>query len=84
MSKPPPAPELPPETLPVLNQIAGRQRRFSIQVKVVSLIIVLALLLLLKFLGLDFMFMKKWSGFISQGAGFTLLVSVLEIGRAHV
>jgi len=84
MSRSTPAPELPPETLPVLNQIAGRQRRFSIQVKVVSLVIVLALLILLKFLGLDFMFMKKWSGFILQGVGFTLLVSVMAISLACI
>jgi polar amino acid transport system permease protein len=84
MSQSTPAPELPPEILPVLNQIAGRQRRFSIQVKVVSLIIVLALLFLLKFLGLDFMFMKKWSGFILKGTGITLLVSVMAISLACI
>jgi len=67
-----------------LNQIAGRQRRFSIQVKAVSLAIVLALLMLLNFLGLDLMFMKKWSGFILKGVGFTLLVSVMAISLACI
>ena len=84
MSKSIPAPELPPETIPVLKQIEDRKRRFTIQVRIVIAIIVLALLLLLKFLGLDFNFMQKWSGFILQGTGFTLFVSVMAISLACI
>ena len=77
-----PAAELPPEIQPVLKQIAGRKRRFTIQMRIVIAVIVLGLLLLLKFLGLDFLFMKKWTGFILQGTGFTLFVSVVAISLA--
>ena len=82
MGKTEPAAELPPETQPVLKQIAGRKRRFTIQVRIVIAVIVAGLLLLLKFLGLDFLFMKKWTGFILQGTGFTLFVSVVAISLA--
>jgi len=79
-----PAPELPAETIPVLNQIAARKRRFTIQVRIVIALIVFALLVLLKFLGLDINFMQKWSGFILQGTGFTLFVSVMAISLACI
>ncbi len=82
MGKTEPAAELPPETEPVLKQIAGRKRRFTIQVRIVIAVIVVGLLFLLKFLGLDFLFMKKWTGFILQGTGFTLFVSVVAISLA--
>lgn len=42
------------------------------------------MILFLKFLGLDFMFMQKWSGFILQGTGYTLFVSVMAISLACV
>jgi polar amino acid transport system permease protein len=84
MSKSTTASELPPETIPVLKQIAARQRRFTIRIRIVIAGIVVALGLFLKFLGLDFMFMQKWSGFILQGTGFTLFVSVMAISLACV
>ncbi|NNL76927.1 MAG: amino acid ABC transporter permease [Desulfobacterales bacterium] len=78
------ASELPPETIPVLKQIAARKQRFTIQVRILIGLIVVALFLSLKFLGLDFMFMKKWAGFIFQGTGFTLFVSVMAISLACI
>jgi polar amino acid transport system permease protein len=45
---------------------------------------VVALLVLLKFLGLDFGFMQQWSGFILKGTGFTLFVSVMAISLACI
>ena len=78
------ASELPPETIPVLKQIAARKQRFTIQVRILIGLIVVALFLSLKFLGLDFMFMKKWTGFIFQGTGFTLFVSVMAISLACI
>jgi polar amino acid transport system permease protein len=73
---------LPPETLPVLKQIADRKKRFTLRVRIVILCIVVFLILLLKLLGVDFLFMKKWFGFISEGIGVTLFVSFLAISLA--
>jgi polar amino acid transport system permease protein len=84
MSKPAFDSELPPETIPVLKQIAGRKRRFTIQVRLYLVLIVIGLFFFLNFLGLDFMFMKKWSGFIFKGTGFTLFVSVMAISLACI
>jgi polar amino acid transport system permease protein len=84
MSKPSLYSELPPETIPVLKQIAGRKRRFTIQIRIFIALIVVGLFLFLKFLGLDFMFMQKWAGFILKGTGFTLFVSVMAISLACI
>ena len=84
MSKATPASNLPPETIPVLKQVAARKRRFTIQLRITIACIVVALFLFLKFLGLDFVFMQKWSGFILQGTGFTLFVSVMAISLACI
>ena len=84
MSKSARVSELPPETIPVLEQIAARKRRFTIQVRIAIACIVVIMVLFLKFLGLDFRFMQKWSGFILQGTGFTLFVSVMAISLACI
>ena len=84
MSKSTRASELPPETLPVLKQVAARKRRFTIQLRIAIACIAIALALFLKFLGLDFEFMQKWTGFILQGTGYTLFVSVMAISLACV
>jgi polar amino acid transport system permease protein len=76
--------ELPPETLPVLKQIAERRRRFTLHVGVVLIAITVGLFLFLHLLGMDFRFMGKWTGFLLTGIGYTLLVSVLAITLACV
>jgi polar amino acid transport system permease protein len=78
------ASELPPETIPVMNQIAARRRRFTIKLRIIIAVIVVALFLFLDFLGLDFAFMQKWSGFILKGTGITLFVSVMAIALACI
>jgi polar amino acid transport system permease protein len=84
MSTPASQSHLPPETIPVLKQIAARKRRFSLQVRLVILCIFIGMFLLLRFLGLDFGFMKDWLGFILQGSGYTLFVSVMAISLACI
>ncbi len=84
MHKPSLAPGLPPETIPVMNQIAARKRQFTIKLRIVIAVIVVALFIFLDFLGLEFSFMQKWSGFILKGTGFTLFVSVMAIALACI
>jgi len=76
--------ELPPETLPVLKQIAERGRRFTLHVGIVLIVITVSLFLFLQLLGVDFRFMGKWVSFLLTGIGYTLLVSVLAITLACV
>ncbi len=76
--------ELPPETLPVLKQIAERKRRFTLYVRVVLGVITASMFILLHLLKIDFGFMGKWLGFLLTGIGFTLVVSVLAIALACI
>ncbi len=76
--------ELPPETLPVLKQIAERKRRFTLYVRVVLGVITVSMFILLHLLKIDFGFMGKWLGFLLTGIGFTLVVSVLAIALACI
>jgi polar amino acid transport system permease protein len=76
--------ELPPETLPVLKQIAERKRRVALYVRIVLGVITVSLFILLHLLKIDFGFMGKWLGFLLTGIGFTLLVSVLAIALACI
>lgn len=76
--------ELPQETLPVLQQMAERKRRFILYVRIVLGVITVSLFILLHLLSVDFGFMGKWVGFILTGIWFTLLVSVLAIALACI
>lgn len=75
---------IPPEAIAVMQKNTDKQKRFS-----VNLAISLVFLVGLMFggavvLGLNFAFMGKWFGFIMQGIGYTLLVSVCAISLACV
>jgi polar amino acid transport system permease protein len=75
---------IPQEAIAVMQKNAAKQKRFRI-----SLTISLGCLVGLMFggaivLGLNFAFMGKWFGFIIQGIGYTLLVSVSAISLACV
>jgi len=75
---------IPPEAIAVMQKNAAKQKRFR-----VSLTIALGCLVGLMFgggivLGLNFAFMGKWFGFIIQGIGYTLLVSISAITLACV
>lgn len=68
-----------------LDEVARKaQRKNTLQVMVVWILIVAVLFWVLLQLGLDLGFVQKWFGFITEGAWFTLQICVLSIIAAVV
>jgi len=79
-----PSAGIPPAAQQVLDEIARRRRRFTINLLMVIATILVGLIVLLRLLGLDLQFMGSWLSFLLAGIGYTLMVTVLAITLACI
>jgi len=70
---------IPPIAQRALDRIDTKKRRYTINIAIVMLFILVALSAVLALLGIDLEFMFSWLDFLVEGIGITLLVSAAAI-----